>query len=180
MRQCTVKPAWIGHALKRRPYWEGQTRLIPSVFYMLSFHAFLKQKTVKRTLLQTDNILSPQMKSTLPYADAKISGISEKEKIKFDIFDILNCLSKRNMFFKFKTTFFLNFNLQFWRIATLLTRTLYLLFQVALCNQRTIVFAPLKAISTFKRYCTLYEQLVSVMWLSLNFGEVPKTSWRIH
>ena len=62
MRQCTVKPAWIGHALKRRPYWEGQTRLIPSVFYMLSFHAFLKQKTVKRTLLQTDNIFSPQIK----------------------------------------------------------------------------------------------------------------------
>ena len=91
---------------KRRPYWEGQARMIPSMIYMISFRAFLKQKTVKRTLLQTDNILSPQMKSTLPYADAKISGISEKEKIKFDIFDILNCLSKRNMFFQFKTTFF--------------------------------------------------------------------------
>ena len=62
MRQCTAKPAWIGHALKRRPYWEGQTRLIPSLFYMLSFHAFLKRKTVKRTLLQTDNIFSPQIK----------------------------------------------------------------------------------------------------------------------
>ena len=57
-----MKLAWIGHALKRRLYWEGQTRLIPSVFYMLSFHAFLKQKTVKRTLLQTDNIFSPQIK----------------------------------------------------------------------------------------------------------------------
>ena len=29
---------------------------------MLSFHAFLKQKTVKGTLLQTDNIFSPQIK----------------------------------------------------------------------------------------------------------------------
>ena len=58
MRQCTVKPAWISGALKRRPYWEGQTRLNPSV----SFHAFLKRKTVKRTLLQTDNIFSPQIK----------------------------------------------------------------------------------------------------------------------
>ena len=29
---------------------------------MLSFHTFLKQKTVKRTLLQTDNIFSPQIK----------------------------------------------------------------------------------------------------------------------
>ena len=59
MRRCTVKPAEIGHALKRRPCWEGQTRLIPFVFYMLSFQAFLKPwrytakaKTVKRTLLQ--------------------------------------------------------------------------------------------------------------------------------
>ena len=30
--------------------------------YMLSFHAFLKRKTVKRTLLQADNIFSPQIK----------------------------------------------------------------------------------------------------------------------
>ena len=43
MRQ-RVKPAWIGHTLKRRPEWERQTRLIPSVFYMLSFYAFLKRK----------------------------------------------------------------------------------------------------------------------------------------
>ena len=35
---------------------------ITSVFYVLSFHGFLKQKTVKRTLLQTDNIFSPQIK----------------------------------------------------------------------------------------------------------------------
>ena len=50
------------NALKRRPYWEGQTRFIQSVFYMISFHAFLKQKTVKRTLLPTDNVFSPQIK----------------------------------------------------------------------------------------------------------------------
>ena len=45
MRQCTVKPAWIGHALKRRPCWEGQTRLIPSVYYLLPFHASWTQKS---------------------------------------------------------------------------------------------------------------------------------------
>ena len=33
-----------GNALKRRPCWKGQTRLIPSVFYMLPFQAFPKQK----------------------------------------------------------------------------------------------------------------------------------------
>ena len=149
MRQCTVEPAWIGHALKRRPYWVGQTRLIPSLFYMLSFHAFLKQKSVKRTLLQTDKIFSPQLKNTLPYADTKISGISEKQRINLDI---LSIFAKRNIFLQFKTTFF-NFNLQFWRSATLLTQTRYILYQVALCDQPTIVFAPLKAILTFKPYC---------------------------
>ena len=152
MRQCTVKPAWIGHALKRTPCWEGQTRFIPSLFYMLSFHAFLKRKTVKRTLLQTDNLFSLQIKkNTLPYADTKISGISEKQRIKLDIF--VNFLKKKH-FFTLQNNIFFYFNLQFWRSATLLTRTRYLLFQVALCNQPTIVFAPLKAISTFKPYCT--------------------------
>ena len=140
MRQCTVKPAWIGHALKRRPYWEGQTRLIPSLFYMLSFHAFLKRKTVKRTLLQTDNIFSPQIKK-----HPALRG----QRIILDIF--VNFLEKKHFFYTSKQHFF-DFNLQFWRSATLLTRTRYLLFQVAVCNQPTVVFAPLKAISTFKPY----------------------------
>ena len=83
MRQRTVEPAWIGHALKRGTYWEGQTRLIPSVLYMLSFHAFLKQKTVKRTLFQTDNIFSPQIK--------------KQQRIILDIF--VNFLKKKTTFF---------------------------------------------------------------------------------
>ena len=65
----------------------------------------------------------------------------------------LSIFSKRNIFLHFKAAFFY-FNLKFWRSATLLTRTRHLLFQVALCNQPTIVFAPLKAILTFKPYCT--------------------------
>ena len=152
MWQCTIKPAWIGHALKRRPCWKGQTRLIPSVFYMLSFHAFLKWKTVKRTLLETDNIFSPQIKKgpCLKRTQIKILGISEKQRIKLDIF--VNFLKKKH-FFTLQNNIFFYFNLQFWRSATLLTRTRYLLFQVALCNQPTIVFAPLKAISIFKLYC---------------------------
>ena len=81
----------------------------------------------------------------------KILGISEKQGIKLDIF--VNFLKKKHFFLHFKTIIF-DFNLQFWSSATLLTGTLYLLFQVVLCNQPTIVFAPLKAISTFKPYCT--------------------------
>ena len=39
-----AKPEKIGHALKRRPCWEGLTCLIPSVFCMLPFYVFLKPK----------------------------------------------------------------------------------------------------------------------------------------
>ena len=178
MRQCTVKPAWIGHALKRTPYWEGQTRLIPSLFYMLSFHAFLKRKTVKRTLLQTDNIFSPQLKKNiLTYADTKIARISEKQRIKLDIF--VNFLKKKH-FFTLQSNNFFYFNLKFWRSANLLTRTRYLLFQVSLCNELTIVFAPLKAISIFKPYYTPCDLLVSALWLTLSFGEVSKTCRKMH
>ena len=62
----------------------------------------------------------------------------------------LSIFSKRNTL----QNIFFYFNLQFWRSATLLTGTRYLLFQVALSNQPTIVCVPLKAISTFTPYCT--------------------------
>ena len=104
MRQCTVKPAWIGHTLKRRPCWIGQTRLIPSVFYTVSFQAFLKWKTAKRILLQTDNIFSLQIKkhtAFLTRTQIKVLGISEEQKIQLDIFG--NFLKKKH-FLHFKTT----------------------------------------------------------------------------
>ena len=63
-------------------------------------------------------------------------------------------ISQKEIFFTLQNNIFLNFNLQFWRSETLLTRTRYLSFQVAFCNQ-PIAFAPLKAILTFKPYCTL-------------------------
>ena len=106
MRQCRVKPAWIGYALKRRAYWEGQTRLIPSLFYMLSFHAFLKRKTVKRTLPQTDNIFSPQLKKTSCLTRTQISGISEKQRIKLNIF--VNFLKKKHFFTVQSNIFFIS------------------------------------------------------------------------
>ena len=108
MRQCTVKPKWVGHALKRRPFWEGQTLLIPSISYMLSFHAFLKWKTVKRTLLQTDNIFSSQVKKApcLTRTQIKILEIFEKQRIKLDIF--VNFLKKKH-FFTLQNNIFLKF-----------------------------------------------------------------------
>ena len=103
MRQCTVKPAWIGHALKRRSYWEGQTRLISFLFYMLSFHAFLKRKTVKRTLLQTDNISSPQMKKHPALRGHKNFRNFRGTELNWTF---LSIFSKRDIFLHFKTKFF--------------------------------------------------------------------------
>ena len=137
---------------RRRPCWEGQTRLNSSVFYMLSFHASLKQATVKRTLFQMDKIFSPQIKKH-PALRGHILGISEKRRSKLDIFVNFR-VNKHFLYSKTIIFYFFDFNLHLWRSATLLTWTLYLLFEVALCNQPTIVFARLKVISPFKPYCT--------------------------
>ena len=74
MRQC-VKPAKIGHALKRRPCWEGQTRLIPSVFCMLPFLYIFKLKTVRGHCFRWTTFFSSQIKKS-PNATFKILGIS--------------------------------------------------------------------------------------------------------
>ena len=142
---------------------------------MLFFHAFLKRKAVKRTLLHTDNIFSPQIKKHR--TQIKTLWISNESRIKVGI--SVNFLKNKH-FFTLQNNDFFYFNLQFWRSATLLIRTLYILFQIAFCNQLTIIFAPLKAISTFKRYCTPYELLVSVLWLTLSFDEASKTYRRMH
>ena len=61
-KTCLNRSCSKVETLLRRTVTVSQTRFILPVFYMLSFHSFLKQKTVKRTLLQTDNISSPQIK----------------------------------------------------------------------------------------------------------------------
>ena len=100
IRQCTVKPVWISHALKRRPCSDGQARLMLSVFYMLSFHAFLKRKTVKRTLIQTDNIFSPHIKKHTALRGHKWKFRNfDKHRIKLDISD--NFIKKKH-FLNFK------------------------------------------------------------------------------
>ena len=117
---------------------------------MLSFHAFLKRKTVKTTLLQTDNFQSDKKAPCPTWTNIKVLGISKKQRIKLVIF--VNFLKKKHFFCNLEQPFSIS-SYSFWRSAILLTRTHYLFFEVALCNQSTIVFAPLKAISIFKLYC---------------------------
>ena len=84
---------------------EGERRFIPSVFYMLSFHAFLKRKTVKRALLHMDNIFSPQLKKT-PWLTRtqKFQEFLRKRELNWTF---LSIFSKRNIFLHFKAAFFL-------------------------------------------------------------------------
>ena len=117
MRQCTVKPVWIVHALKRRPYLEGETRLMPSVFYMLSFYAFLKQKSLKRTLLQTDYIFIPQIKKHSALRGHKnFRNFRETENY---IGHFCQFSQKETFIYTSKQHVLFDFNLQFWRSATL-------------------------------------------------------------
>ena len=80
-KTCLNRSCSKAETLLRRTVTVSQTRFILPVFYMLSFHSFLKQKTVKRTLLQTDNISSPQIKKHP--ALTKISGIPEESFVNF-------------------------------------------------------------------------------------------------
>ena len=170
MRQCTVKPAWIGYALKRRAYWEGQTRLIPSLFYMLSFHAFLKRKTVKRTLPQTDNIFSPQLKKTSCLTRTQISGISEKQRIKLNIF--VNFLKKKNFFTLQSSIFFISI----WSFegVQLFWLELAIFYSKLLSATNQQLFSR-----HWKRYwpsnhiAPLYELVVSVLGPTWSFGQRP-------
>ena len=72
---------------------------------MLSFHAFLKQKTVKRTLLQTDNIFSPQIKKHSALRGHKTFRNSRETENYIGYFCQFS--QKETFFLHFKTIFFL-------------------------------------------------------------------------
>ena len=180
MRQCTVKPAWIGHALKRRPYWEEQTRLIPSVFYMLSFHPFLKQKNVKRTLLQTDNISSPLIKKQPAWRGHKDFRNSRETENYLGHFCQIS--QKEAFFLHFKRTFFfLLISICSFEGVQHFSLELAIFYNKLLSATSQQLF-----LRHWKRYrpsnhiAPLYELLVSVLWLTLSFDEVSKTCRRMH
>ena len=163
MRQRTVKLAWIGHALKRIPYWERQTRLIPFFFYMPSFHTFVKRKIVKRTLLQADNTFSPQLKKT--------PCLTRTQKFQeFPRNRELNCtflsiFSKRNIFLHFKATFFL---ISIWSFEGVqlfwLERAIFYSKLLSATNQQLFSLSWKRCWSS-NHIAPLYELLVSVLCL---------------
>ena len=178
MRQCTLKPAWIGHALKRKPCWEGLARLISSVFYMLSFHAFLKRKTVKRTLLQTDNIFSPQLKKTPCLTRTqKFQEFPRNRELNWTF---LSIFSKRNIFLHFKTTFFFISICSFEGVQHFWLELAIFYSKLLSATNQQLFLRHWKRYRPSNHIAPLYELLVSVLWLTLSFGEVSKTCRRMH
>ena len=120
------------------------------VCFLYALSRISKAKTVKSTLLQTDNFfLSSDKKATcLTRTQIKIQEFT-RNIIKLHIFVNFYTLKQQYFFF--------HFILQFWRSTILLSRTLYLFFQVALCNKPMVVLRHWKQYrtETFKPYSTL-------------------------
>ena len=103
MRQRTVKPVWIGH--KAETLLRRTDTFDPVCFLYAFVSRISKAKTVKRTLLQTDNIFSPQIKKHLALRGHKnFRNSRETEKY---IGHFCQFFQTEKFFLHFKTTFFL-------------------------------------------------------------------------
>ena len=109
-----------GEACINRSCLKGETLLRrtdtfdPVCFLYVSLSHISKAETVKRTLLQTDNFFQSSDKKVtcLTQTQIKVLGISEKQRINFDIF--VNFLKKKRFFYTLKQYFFFfGFLLQF-------------------------------------------------------------------
>ena len=157
---------------------EGERRFIPSVFYMLSFHAFLKRKTVKRALLHMDNIFSPQLKKT-PWLTRtqKFQEFLRKRELNWTF---LSIFSKRNIFLHFKATFFLISIWSFEGVQLFWLELAIFYSKLLSATNQQLFLRHWKRYRPSNHIAPLYELLVSVLWLTLSFGKVSKTCRRMH
>ena len=143
---------------------------------MLPFYAFLMRKPWRgHCFFQS----SDKKATCLTRTQTKILRIFEKQRIKLDFF--VNFLKKR-YFLDFKTTAkFFDFIFQFWRSAILLCRTVYLFFQVPLCNQPTIVLRHWKRYQTgtFKPYSTLLRTIGFSSMIYIKLWRMKKNALKI-
>ena len=124
-------------------------------FFYASLLPISKGETVKWTLLQIDNFFQFSDKKAICFTrtQRKILGIPRNRELNWTF---LLIFPKRNIFY-FETTMILfDFILHFWRSKILLSQTLFLFFQVALCSQPAIVLRHWKRYrtGTFKPYST--------------------------
>ena len=154
----------------------------PVCFLYASLLRISKAETVTGIPLQTDNFFQSSNKKATCLTRTRINilGISEKQRIKLGIF--VSFLKKKH-FLHFKTT--INFILQFYKSATLLSRTLYLFFCLALCKQPAVVLCHCKRYrtQTFKPYSNVlwtigFSTLTNIkLWWSVK--DLEKTALKI-
>ena len=122
-------------------------------------YAFLplisKAKTVKMTLLQTNNFFQSSNKKATCHMQTNKNFRNFRET-KNQIGHFCQISQKETFFYTLKQQFFFDFILQFWRNAILLSRTLHHFFQITLCNRPTVVLRHWKRYrtGTFKSYST--------------------------
>ena len=117
---------------------------------------------------------SDKKATCLTKTEIKVSRIPRNREL---IWIFLSISSNRNLFYTLRQqSFFFHFISQFWRSAILFSRTLYLFFQVTLCNQPIVVYVTESDMRQEPSNHTQpsYELLFSILWLTLNIGEVSK------
>ena len=145
---------------------------------MFSFHAFLKQKTVKRTLLHKDNIFSPQIKkhpALRRHKNFRNSGETENYIGHFCQFS-----QKETSFYTSKQHFVFISICSFEGVQHFWLELAVFYSKLLSATNQQLFLRHWKRYRPSNHIAPLYELLVSVLWLTLSFGEVSKTCRRMH
>ena len=149
----------------------------PVCFLYVFLSRISKAEIVKRTLLQKESFFqSSDKKATcLTPTQIKIFGNQIGHFCQISQKETFFTLSNNNNFFLISFCCF-------WRSAILLSQTLYLFCQVALCNQPTVVLCHWKRYRTgiFKPYNTPLWTIGFSIMTYISFGEVSKNCIRMH
>ena len=151
-----------------------------AAFDLVSFlYAFLARisKAIKKTPLQTDNIFSPQIKKhpTL-HGHKNFRNFRETELN----WTFLSIFSKRNIFLHFKTTFFFISICSFEGVQPFWLELAIFYSKLLSATNQQLFLRHRKRYWPSNHIAPLYELLISVLSLTLSFGEVSKTCRRMH
>ena len=143
-----------------------------------SFHAFLKRKTVRRKLLQTGNIFSPQLNKTPCLTRTqKFQEFPRNRELNWTF---LSIFSERIIFLHFRTTMFLISICSFEGVQHFWLELAIFYSKLLSATNQQLFSRHWKRYWPSNHIAPLYELLFSVLWLTLSFGEVPKTCRRMH
>ena len=126
-------------------------------FLYSSLLCISKLKTVKRTLLQTDNFFSPQRKNS-PALRGHKSKFQEFSKNRELNWKFLLIFLKIHIFLHFETAIFFLFHFAALKECVLLSRTLYIFSSLLFATNQSC-FASLKTISDRDRQTILHPSM---------------------